>query len=110
MVIWLLHVLTINHLSGLALTLLATTESPKTTDTPTIDVDAYPNVENPVHHDETCPHNSPVVIPIPLLTSTSSTTVSPGKARPKCSRIHAAQKPYERPVTQSQSVPPKEPI
>ncbi|KAG0934421.1 hypothetical protein G6F29_010006 [Rhizopus arrhizus] len=83
---------------------------PKRAHTPTIDVDAYPNVENPVHHDETCPHNSPVVIPIPLLTSTSSTTVSPGKARPKCSRIHAAQKPYERPVTQSQSVPPKEPI
>ncbi|KAG1136872.1 hypothetical protein G6F37_010589 [Rhizopus arrhizus] len=110
LVIWLLHVLAINHLSGLAPTLLATTESPKTIDTLTIDVYVYPSGENQVPYDETLPHNPPVVIPIPLSTSTSSTTVSPGKAGPKCSRIHAAQKPYEHPVTRSQSVPPKEPI
>jgi hypothetical protein len=91
-------------------TSLAITESPVTTDTPTIDVDAYPNVENQVHHDETCPHNPPVVIPTHISTSTSSILVSPGKTRPKRSRVHATQKPYERPVTRSQSIPPKESI
>ncbi|KAG1057027.1 hypothetical protein G6F43_001128 [Rhizopus delemar] len=44
--------------------------------------------------------------PPPLVTS----TISPGRTGPKRSRIHAAQKPYERPVTRSQSVPPKETI
>ncbi|KAG1295098.1 hypothetical protein G6F61_013250 [Rhizopus arrhizus] len=91
-------------------TSLAITEPPVTTDTPTIDVDAYPNVENPVHHDETCPHNPPVVIPTHISTSTSSIPVSPGKTGPKRSRVHATQKPYERPVTRSQSISPKESI
>ncbi|KAG1157862.1 hypothetical protein G6F37_006318 [Rhizopus arrhizus] len=87
-------------------TSLAITESSETTDAPTIDVDA----ENQVHYDETLPHNSPIVPSTPLITSTSPITVSPGKTGPKCCRIHAAQKLYERPVTRSQSVPPKEPI
>ncbi|KAG0732721.1 hypothetical protein G6F23_014041 [Rhizopus arrhizus] len=78
--------------------------------TPTIGVDVYPSGENQVPYDETLPHNPLVVIPIPLSTSTSSTTVSPGKTRPKCSRVHATPKPYERPVTRSQSIPPKESI
>ncbi|EIE91395.1 hypothetical protein G6F46_011881 [Rhizopus delemar] len=91
-------------------TSLAITESAVTTDTPTTDVDVYPNVENQVHHDETCPHNPPVVIPTHISTSTSSIPVSPGKTGPKRSRVHATQKPYERPVTRSQSTPPKESI
>ncbi|KAG1083302.1 hypothetical protein G6F42_022261 [Rhizopus arrhizus] len=93
-----------------ASTLLATTEYPETTDAPTIDIDTCPNVKNQVHPDEALPHNPPVVLPTPSITSPSSTTVSPGKTGPKRSRPHAAQKPYERPVTRSQSAPPKEPI
>ncbi|EIE78414.1 hypothetical protein RO3G_03118 [Rhizopus delemar RA 99-880] len=91
-------------------TSLAITESAVTTDTPTTDVDVYSNVENQVHHDGTCPHNPPVVIPTHISTSTSSIPVSPGKTGPKRSRVHATQKPYERPVTRSQSTPPKESI
>ncbi|KAG1392502.1 hypothetical protein G6F60_012028 [Rhizopus arrhizus] len=74
-----------------ASTLLATTEYPETTDAPTIDIDTCPNVKNQVHPDEALPHNPPVT-------------------GPKRSRPHASQKPYERPVTRSQSAPPKEPI
>ncbi|KAG0771017.1 hypothetical protein G6F22_016865 [Rhizopus arrhizus] len=91
-------------------TLLATTEYPETTDAPTIDIDACPNVKNQVQSDETLPHNPPVVLPTSLITSSSSTTVSPGKTGPKRSRPHAARKPYEHSVTRSQSAPPKEPI
>ncbi|KAG1253333.1 hypothetical protein G6F57_016368 [Rhizopus arrhizus] len=75
-----------------ASTLLVTTEYPETTDAPTIDIDTCPNVKIKF-------------IPIP-----SSTTVSPGKTGPKRSRVHATQKPYERPVTRSQSISPKESI
>ncbi|KAG1414576.1 hypothetical protein G6F58_006891 [Rhizopus delemar] len=93
-----------------ASTLLVTTEYPENTDAPTIEIDTCPNVKNQVHFDEALPHNPPVVLPTPLITSPSSTTASPGKTGSKRSRPHAAQKPYERPVTRSQSVPPKEPI
>ncbi|KAG1136415.1 hypothetical protein G6F37_012027 [Rhizopus arrhizus] len=91
-----------------ASTLLVTTKYPETTDAPTIDIDTYPNVKNQVHSDVALPHNPPVVLATPLITSPSSTTASPGKTGPKRSRPHAAQKPYKRPITRSQSVPPKE--
>ncbi|KAG1135710.1 hypothetical protein G6F37_013537 [Rhizopus arrhizus] len=55
-------------------------------------------------------HDPPVVSPTPLVASTSSIAASTDKTGPKRSRMHAAQKPYKRPVTRFQSVPSKEPI
>jgi hypothetical protein len=82
----------------------------ETIDKPTKGTEFQSMTEAQISYDETLLHDPSVIPPTPLVASTSSITASTDKAGPKHSRMYAAQKPYERPVTRSQSVPPKEPI